>query len=255
MKVIILAGGRGSRLSEETDRMPKPMVEIGGWPIIWHIMNIYAFYGFKEFIFALGYKGEEVKNYFLNYCYKANDFSIDLSTGVINVHNKKSDDWKVHFVDTGLKAGTGGRIKKISDWISGETFMLTYGDGLANINIKNLVDFHIANKKLATITAVRPPARFGGLEFEKDLVKHFIEKPQIGEGWINGGFFVLEPKVLEYIENSEVMFEQEPLEKLAKDRQLVAYRHSDFWQCMDTLRDVRLLNELWNENKAPWKVW
>lgn len=255
MKVVILSGGQGTRLAEETDRKPKPMVEIGGWPILWHIMNIYAASNYKEFILALGYRGEIIKDYFLGYHYLQNNFSINLKGGKINVHNDSLQDWNIHFIDTGVNTGTGGRLKNLASWLRGETFMMTYGDGLAKINIEELAKFHKKHGKLATIMAVRPPARFGGLEFDGDHVDRFVEKPQIGEGWINGGFFVLEPEVLEYIDNEGIMFEQEPLEKLAQDRQLVAYRHSDFWQCMDTLRDVRLLNKLWDSKEAPWKVW
>jgi len=255
MKVVILAGGFGTRLQEETTMKPKPMVEIGGKPILWHIMNIYAAHGYKEFIIALGYKGEVIKNYFLNYYYLRNSFSIRLNNGHIDVYDSGREDWIVHLIDTGLHTETGGRIKRLAPWIGNETFMMTYGDGVANINIRELVAFHRRHGRLATVTAVRPPARFGGLSFEGDLVTRFIEKPQIGEGWINGGFFVLEPGVLDYIEGDETIFEREPLERLAQDRQLVAYRHDDFWQCMDTLRDVRLLESLWERGDAPWKVW
>ncbi len=255
MKTIILAGGFGTRLQEETVVKPKPMVEIGGRPILWHIMNIYAAYGYKEFIVALGYKGEVIKNYFLNYYYLRNSFSIHLGNGRVDVHDAGREDWVVHLIDTGLRTETGGRIKRLASWIGNETFMMTYGDGIASINIRKLVAFHRKHGKLATITAVRPPGRFGGLTFDGDLVARFAEKSQIGEGWINGGFFVLEPGVLDYIEGDETLFERDPLEQLALDRQLVAYRHDDFWQCMDTLRDVRLLERLWAEGRALWKVW
>jgi len=255
MKVVILAGGFGTRLQEETTVKPKPMVEIGGWPILWHIMNIYAAYGYKEFIVALGYKGEVIKNYFLNYYYLRNSFSIHLGNGRLDVHNASREDWVVHLIDTGLHTQTGGRIKRLAPWIGNETFMMTYGDGVANINIRELVAFHRRHGKLATVTAVRPPARFGGLAFDGDLVARFVEKPQIGEGWINGGFFVLEPGVLDYIQGDTIAWEREPLERLAEEGQLVAYRHDGFWQCMDTLRDVRLLESLWTEDRAPWKVW
>lgn len=255
MKVIILAGGLGARLQEETAVKPKPMVEIGGCPILWHIMNIYATPGYKEFIVALGYKGEFIKSYFLNYYYLRNNFSIDLGTGQVNVHDGYREDWVVHLIDTGLETQTGGRLKRLSPWIGNETFMMTYGDGVADINIRELVAFHKQHGKLATITAVRPPARFGGLSFQGDLVAKFVEKPQVGEGWINGGFFVLERGVLDYIKGDDTYFERDPLERLAEDGQLVAYRHEGFWQCMDTLRDVRLLNSLWECGNAPWKVW
>ena len=255
MKVVILAGGLGTRLAEETGVKPKPMVEIGGQPILWHIMNIYAASGYKEFIFALGYKGEVIKNFFLNYYYLRNSFSIHLENGHVDVHGGVRENWLVHLIDTGLHTETGGRIKRLTPWIGNETFMMTYGDGVASINIRELVAFHQRHRKLATVTAVRPPARFGGLSFDEDLVTGFVEKPQIGEGWINGGFFVLEPGVLDYIEGDDTIFERDPLERLAQDGQLVAYRHDDFWQCMDTLRDVRLLESLWQERNAPWKTW
>jgi glucose-1-phosphate cytidylyltransferase len=255
MKTIILAGGFGTRLQEETTVTPKPMVEIGGQPILWHIMNIYAAHGYKEFVVALGYKGEVVKNYFLNYYYLRNSFSIHLSNGRVDVHDAGREDWVVHLIDTGLHTQTGGRIKRLAPRIGNETFMMTYGDGVANINIRELVTFHRKHGKLATVTAVRPPARFGGLTFAGDLVARFVEKPQIGEGWINGGFFVLEPGVLDCIKGDDTLFEQEPLERLTQEGQLVAYRHDDFWQGMDTLRDVRLLETLWTEGRAPWKVW
>lgn len=255
MKVVILAGGYGTRLQEETIVKPKPMVEIGGEPILWHIMNIYAAHGYKEFVLALGYKGEVVKNYFLNYYYLRNSFSIELENGRANVHGSKHQNWKVHLIDTGVHTETGGRIKCLAHWIGNETFMMTYGDGVANINVQALVDFHRRHGKLATVMAVRPPARFGGMSFNGDLVAQFVEKPQIGEGWINGGFFVLEPGVLDYLEGDNLAFEREPLERLAQDEQLVAYRHDDFWQCMDTLRDMRLLESLWGSGRAPWKVW
>lgn len=255
MKTIILAGGFGTRLIEETEVKPKPMVEIGDQPILWHIMSIYATYGYKEFVVALGFKGEVVKHYFLNRYHLRNDLSIYMEAGRVVVHDGNREDWIVHLVDTGLPTQTGGRIKRLAAWINNETFMMTYGDGVANINIEKLLAFHRRHGKLATVTAVRPPARFGGLNFEGELVTRFNEKPQIGEGWINGGFFVLEPGVLDYIQGEETIFERNPLERLAEDEQLVAYRHDDFWQCMDMLRDVRFLNKLWDSGDAPWKVW
>ena len=255
MKVIILAGGFGTRLSEETEVKPKPMVEIGGKPILWHIMNIYASNGYKEFIIALGYKGEIVKDYFINYFYMQNSFTINLNDGKIEMHHSNREDWIVHLVDTGIKTQTGGRMKRLSPWINNETFMMTYGDGVAKIDIRKLTEFHKKHGKYATITAVRPPSRFGGMLFQDEFVSEFQEKPQIGEGWINGGFFVLEPEVLKYIQDDNILFERGPLEQLAKNRQLVAYKHEGFWQCMDTLRDVRLLNDLWNRGEAPWKTW
>ena len=236
MKVVVLAGGRGTRLAEETDVKPKPMVAIGGRPILWHILNIYGAAGLREFILALGYKGEVIRDYFLNNRSQRNALSID-------------------FLETGLRTGTGGRLRKLKPWLKRETFMMTYGDGVANLNIKELLTFHRQHGKLATITAVHPPARFGSLELKGSRVARFCEKPQTGEGWINGGFFILEPEVLDYIDGDKTMFEQKPLEQLARDRQLAAFKHRGFWQCMDTLRDVRLLNALWKKGDAPWKIW
>lgn len=255
MNVAILAGGMGTRLSEETATKPKPMVEIGEYPILWHIMKNYAFYGFNEFVIALGYKGEIIKDFFVNYRYRKHSLTVDLKKGSVNVHNGETEDWKVHLLDTGVNTQTGGRVKQVSQMIGRETFMLTYGDGVSDIDIGALLAFHHQHGRIATITAVRPPARFGEMRFNGDQVTRFEEKPQIGEGWINGGFFVLEPEVIDYIRDDQTVFELEPLEALANDGQLMAYRHEGFWRCMDTLRDVRLLNNFWNENKAPWKVW
>lgn len=255
MLVAILAGGLGTRLQEETTVRPKPMVEIGERPILWHIMKIYAAHGFKEFVIALGYKGEVIKDYFLNYRYRASSLTIHLNSGEVIVRDGDCEDWTVHLLDTGLHTQTGGRIKRVAQFIGNEAFMLTYGDGVANIDINRLLAFHRGHGRLVTVTAVRPPARFGGIMFDGDLVARFEEKPQIGEGWINGGFFVLEPGVADYIKGDDTIFEREPLEGLARDRQLVAYRHDGFWQCMDTLRDVRLLETLWQSGQAPWKIW
>ena len=255
MKTVILAGGLGTRLAEETDSTPKPMVEIGGLPILWHIMKIYSAYGFDKFIVALGYRPEVVKHFFLNYYYLRNDFTIRVGDGKVDVHDGVRDDWSVHLLDTGVETQTGGRIKRLQSHLTDGTFMLTYGDGVADIDIGRLLAYHRDHGKLATVTAVRPPARFGGLRFEGELVAEFTEKPQIGEGWINGGFFVLEPAVLDYIDGDETIWEREPLERLAEDGQLVAYRHDGFWQPMDTLRDVRLLESLWQSGAPPWKVW
>jgi glucose-1-phosphate cytidylyltransferase len=255
MKVVILAGGFGTRLQEETALKPKPMVEVGGRPLLWHIMHIYASYGYREFIVALGYKGEIIKNFFLNYLYLSSDFSISLATGHVQVHDGHVEDWSVHLVDTGSNTATGGRLKRLAPWLQDEPFMMTYGDGVANVCIADLVEFHERHGRLATVTAVRPPARFGGLTFEGDLVTSFEEKSALGEGWINGGFFVLQPEVLDYIEGDTTLWEHEPLERLALDRQLAAFRHTGFWHPMDTLRDVRFLETLWEQHHAPWKVW
>jgi glucose-1-phosphate cytidylyltransferase len=255
MKVVILCGGLGTRLSEETELKAKPMVEIGGRPILWHILKHYAHYGFKEFGLALGYKGESIKRFFLEYYHLDSNLTVHLSKGEARAHEHDREDWIVHLVDTGSQTQTGGRLKRMAHLLDRKTFMMTYGDGVSNVDLRQLVEFHRAHGKLATVTAVRPPARFGGLIFDGDLVREFTEKPQIGEGWINGGFFVLEPQVLKYIAGTDSVFEREPLERLASDRQLVAYRHNDFWQCMDTLRDARLLESLWQSGKAPWKLW
>lgn len=255
MKTVILAGGLGTRLQEQTQTKPKPMVEIGGKPVLWHIMNIYAAHGFKDFIVALGYKGEVMKNYFLNYYYLNNDISISLRNGQVTTYEGHREDWDLHLIDTGAETQTGGRVKRLSRWLDNSTFMLTYGDGVARLDIRKLLEYHRSHGKLATLTAVRPPARFGGLQFSDNLVSEFTEKPQLGEGWINGGFFVMEPQVLDYIEGDETILEREPLERLAGEGQLAAYRHDDFWQSMDTLRDVRLLEQLWENGSAPWKMW
>jgi glucose-1-phosphate cytidylyltransferase len=255
MKVAILAGGLGTRLSEETIVKPKPMVEIGGKPILWHIMNIYASHGFKEFVVALGYKGEIIKDYFLNYHHHSRSLTVQLKTGSVVAHDRDGEDWTVHLLDTGYDTQTGGRVKQVAEFIGNETFMLTYGDGVSNVNISTLLEFHRKQGKLATLTAVRPSARFGQLVFDEESVVRFEEKPQAGEGWINGGFFVLEPEIIKYIEGNSTYWEREPLEQLADQGQLSAYRHDDFWQCMDTLRDVNLLEKLWRGGNAPWKLW
>ena len=255
MKVAILAGGLGTRLSEETTVKPKPMVEIGGKPILWHIMNIYAAYGFKEFVVALGYRGDLIKDYFVNYHYHERSLTVKLKNGEIAMLEGNSEDWIVHLLDTGVDTNTGGRVKRVAEFIGSEPFMLTYGDGVSNIDISRLIEFHRAQKKLATITAVRPPARFGQMVLEDGKVTQFKEKPQIGEGWINGGFFVLQPEVVNYIEGDQTAWEFESLEKIAAVGQLAAYQHEDFWQSMDTLRDVHMLEKLWREGNAPWKIW
>ena len=255
MKTVILAGGQGTRLSEETIIKPKPMIEIGGQPILMHIMNIYAFYGLKEFIIALGYKGEIVKEYFLNHYYKVRDITINLKTGKVEIKNDKGIDWIVHLIDTGKATLTGGRVARLKNILDKETFMLTYGDGVANVDIKNLLKFHKSHGKIATVTAVRPVARFGGISLKGGKVEDFKEKPQIIEGWINGGFFIFEPEIFDYLKGDETILEGEPMENLVKDGQLMAFKHERFWQCMDTMRDKQLLENLWESKKASWKVW
>jgi glucose-1-phosphate cytidylyltransferase len=255
MKVAILAGGAGTRLAEETEIKPKPMVEIGGRPIIWHIMKHYAHYGFNEFYLALGYRGEIIKRFFMDYSSLNGNISIDLATGQIEKQERESDDWTIHLKDTGQDTNTGGRIKRLEPHLNSDTFMVTYGDGVCNINLQDLLSFHKAQGRIATITAVRPPARFGGLVFEEGMVVNFTEKPQIGEGWINGGFLVFEPEIFNYLEGDLNSLEADALERLASDRQLAAYQHRGFWQCMDTLRDKRQLELLWQEKRAPWRVW
>jgi glucose-1-phosphate cytidylyltransferase len=255
MKVVILAGGLGTRLSEETEVKPKPMVQIGGKPILWHIMKVYSHHGFNEFVICLGYKGYIIKEFFANYFLHKSDLTIDLQTNKLDVHNNFVEPWKITLVDTGDKTMTGGRLLKIREYLNNEAFMVTYGDGVADIDIRNLLEFHRSHGKLATVTAVRPPSRFGGMAIDHETVTDFIEKPQIGEGWINGGFFVFEPSVLDYINGDATLLEREPLEHLAAERQLIAYRHDRFWQCMDTLRDVQLLNDLWQHGSPPWRLW
>ncbi len=255
MKVVILAGGLGTRLSEETGVKPKPMVEIGGKPILWHIMKIFGRSGFEDFVVCLGYKGYMIKEFFANYVTHGSDITIDLKTNSSLLHNNSTEPWRISLINTGDKTMTGGRILRIRKYLDNQTFMLTYGDGVADIDIEALLAFHKSHGKLATVTAVRPPSRFGGMAIENGIVTDFIEKPQIGEGWINGGFFVLEPGVLDYISGDEMPFEREPLEHLARDGQLAAYKHDSFWQCMDTMRDVMFLNELWDSGAGPWKVW
>ena len=250
MKTIILAGGFGTRLSEYTKLIPKPMVEIGGKPIIWHIMNHYARFGYKDFVVALGYKGEVIKNYFLQYYAQNNDFTIDLSNGAVSYINEHTRDWRVTLVDTGAGSMTGGRVLRLKDTIGNEDFMLTYGDAVSNVDISKLVQRYKEAGKLAMVTAVHPTARFG--ELQVDFVRSFKEKPQVNQGWINGGFFVLSPKVFDYIENDLTTFEAEPLERLAAEGQLKTYRHEGFWQCMDTVRDRDMLNKMWDEGNAPW---
>lgn len=256
MKAIILAGGMGTRLAEETQLRPKPMVEIGGKPILWHIMKIYASYGIKEFVITLGYKGEMIKEYFLNFYALNNDVTVDLMTGVTTIHDGTQPDWKVHLIDTGLATQTGGRLKRVKRWLgTDETFLFTYGDGVADLDVESTIKFHHDHGKLATVTSVRPPARFGRIGFEGDRILDFNEKPQSGEGWINGGFFVLNRKVIDFIDNDQTSWEREPLQRLAHGGELVGYRHYGFWSCMDTLREKQFLEELWMSGKAPWKLW
>jgi glucose-1-phosphate cytidylyltransferase len=254
MKVVVLAGGLGTRLAEETEIRPKPMLEIGGRPILWHIMKIYAHYEIREFFIALGYKGEMIKHFFLDYFNLNGSLTLQLATGEIRKHAAHCEDWTIHLMDTGLETQTGGRLKRLQPYLSDGSFMLTYGDGVSNVDIRALLAFHRSHGRIATVTAVRPPARFGGLVFDGDLAAGFVEKPQIGEGWINGGFFVFEPAVLDYLEGDHTNLEADALPRLAADRQLVAYRHEGFWQCMDTLREKRLLESLW-QTERPWKVW
>jgi glucose-1-phosphate cytidylyltransferase len=256
MKVVILAGGFGTRLSEETDVKPKPMVEIGGKPILWHIMKIYSSHGFNDFIILLGYKGYVIKEYFSNYFLHQSDVTIDLVNNKLEVHQHECESWKVTLLETGLNTMTGGRIKRAADHIGGEPFLVTYGDGVSNIDITALTKFHQAHGKQITMTAVQPAGRYGALSIEDDgVVADFLEKPKGDGAWINGGFFVCESEVLERIDGDATVFEQEPLTQLANDQQLVAYKHDDFWECMDTLRDKTNLCTLWNKQKAPWKNW
>tara|TARA_Y100000748_G_scaffold303877_2_gene310630 strand:+ start:431 stop:1201 length:771 start_codon:yes stop_codon:yes gene_type:complete len=256
MKVVILAGGFGTRISEETDLVPKPMIKIGSKPILWHLMSHYAKYGYKEFILALGYKSEVVKEYFINYPAVNSDFTIEMNSGKLSIHSKENLDWKVTLVDTGLNTMTGGRLARLKEHLKDEeNFMLTYGDGLSDVNIAELVEFHKQHKKLVTVTAVHPVARFGEMIIEDNVVKNFKEKPQIDQGWINGGFFVVNKKFLNYIKGDHTILEKEPLESVCNDNELMSFKHEGFWQCMDTLRDKKSLEKLWNEEKAPWKTW
>lgn len=255
MKVAILAGGLGSRLAEETELKPKPMVEIGGHPVLWHIMKHYSHFGFNEFVIALGYKGEAIKRYFLDYYSLNGSMTINLADGRVETYDRECEDWIVHLVDTGSQTLTGGRIKRLEPWLRNESFMVTYGDGVSDIDLSDLLRFHRSHGRLATVTAVRPPARFGGLIFDGDLVADFTEKPQIGEGWINGGYLVFEPGIFDYLSGDNSSLEADALERLAGDKQLVSYRHERFWQCMDTMRDMRLLESLWASGNTPWKVW
>ncbi|MBM4193118.1 MAG: glucose-1-phosphate cytidylyltransferase [Gemmatimonadetes bacterium] len=255
MRVAILAGGLGTRLQEETTVRPKPMVEIGGRPMLWHIMHLYAAHGLKEFVLALGYKAELIRDYFLRYHGVSRDLTVRLADGSVTAHGEPVEDWTISMIDTGAATQTGGRIKRLRDWLGGTTFCLTYGDGVSDVDIGKLVAFHKSHGRLATVMAVRPPARFGGMTLEGDAVRAFAEKAQTSEGWINGGFFVLEPQVLDYIAGDDTPWEHRPLERLAADDQLRAFRHEGFWWPMDTMRDVKLLESQWQSGKAPWKTW
>lgn len=257
MKVVILAGGYGTRIGEETEIKPKPMIEIGGRPILWHIMKLYSYYGFNEFVICLGHKGYVIKEYFANYFLHESDVTFDFDHEEKRViHSHKAEAWKVTLVDTGIGTQTGGRLKRVKDYLGDSAFMFTYGDGVGDVNIKELLDYHRASKKLATVTAVRPLGRFGALNLRKDnSVSKFQEKTEGNNTLINGGFFVLEPSVLNYIEGDQMPFEDDPLKRLSKEGQLMAYQHNGFWQPMDTMRERNILENLWNTGKAPWKVW
>ncbi len=252
MKVVILAGGMGTRLAEETVARPKPMIEIGGRPILWHIMTIYAAHGLRDFVVACGFKGEMIKEYFHNFAIHNSDFTIDLRDGSHEILDRREIDWRIGVIDTGRDTMTGGRVLRLQKWIGHEAFMVTYGDGLGDVDISALAAFHKAHGKLATVTAVRPPSRFGGLSLDGHAVKEFSEKPQTGEGWINGGFFVFEPGFFDYLDDDRSILERDPLERLAEEAQLMAYRHEGFWQPMDTLRERQMLEEMWASGEAPW---
>jgi glucose-1-phosphate cytidylyltransferase len=258
MKVVILAGGLGTRIAEETQTKPKPMVEIGGKPMLWHIMQLYSFHGLNEFLICLGFKGYLIKEYFANYCLHSSDVTFDLRTNAMNFHERQSEPWRVTLIETGLDTMTGGRLKRAARYLDGDTFCLTYGDGLGDIDIKELVEFHQRHGRMATVTATQAPARFGALRFARDdepYISGFEEKPLGDGGWINGGFFVLSPKVIDLIAGDQTVWEREPLEHLAASNQLAAYKHHGFWQPMDTLREKNHLEQLWQSGRAPWKVW
>lgn len=255
MKAVILAGGLGTRISEETVLRPKPMVEIGGKPILWHIMKIYSSYGIQDFIICLGYKGYFIKEYFANYFLHMSDVTFDMTKNNMEIHQNNSEPWRITLVETGEKTMTGGRLKRVKDYVGNEDFCFTYGDGVADINIQALIDHHKSHQTLATVTAVQPPGRFGLLNLEDKKVLGFQEKPQGDGGWVNGGYFVLSPKVIDYIADDDTTWEKEPLERLSIENQLSAYHHAGFWQPMDTLRDKNHLEDLWDNGKAPWKVW
>ena len=259
MKIVIFAGGLGTRISEETEIRPKPMVEIGGKPILWHIMKIYEFYGYNEFIICLGYKGFMIKEYFMNYYLHNSDVTIELNNNKLDIHYTNTESFKVTLIDTGLETKTAGRLKKIQKYVDNEDFMLTYGDGVANINLHNLLSFHKLHNKIATLTAIQPEAKFGGMELsDHNLVTQFREKPTGDGRWVNGGFFILRPEVFEYLDDKNidsVMWEEGPLVKLSENNQLIAYKHYGFWKCMDALRDKIELEDMWKKNQAQWKIW
>ena len=256
IKAVILAGGFGTRLSEETAFRPKPMVEIGGKPILWHIMKLLAVGGIREFVIALGYRGDVIKNYFMTYRASNSDVSVDLATGQVTIHEGERPDWTVHLVETGLNTQTGGRLRRLQRWLGDrDPFLFTYGDGVADIDVPTLLDFHKSHGRLATVSTVRSPARFGRIMFEGDRVSEFFEKPEQGEGWINGGFFVLEPSVVRYVDGDDTVWERDVVERLAHKGELMGYKHYGFWSCMDTLKEKNLLEELWLSGKAPWKIW
>lgn len=256
MKAVILAGGFGSRLSEETMYRPKPMVDIGNKPILWHIMKIFSTQGISEFIIALGYKSEYIKDYFVNAYVRNNNITVDLATGETRIYEGCQEKWIVHLVETGLHTQTGGRLKRLRDWLEpNETFLFTYGDGVADVDLKVLLQFHQAHGKLASMTTVQPPERFGRIAFDRDRVTNFYEKVNVVDGWINGGFFVLNRRVLDYIDDDTSIWEREPVERLAHEGQLMGYRHRGFWSCMDTLKEKNALEDLWNSGNAPWKIW
>ena len=255
MKVLILAGGYGTRFSEETQYKPKPMIEIGEKPILWHIMKMYSYYGFNEFVILLGYKGHIIKEYFTNYSLYNNNITINMSDGTTEIHQNSKEPWTVTLLDTGIDTMTGGRIKKAKQYIGKQTFFLTYGDGLSDVNINDLLNYHKINKSTVTLTAVKPKGRFGTLSLQSNLVSSFIEKPSDDGTWVNGGFMVCEPEIFDFIDSNETILEEYPLQSLAKKNQLSAFRHLGFWQCMDTLRDKNFLDKLWFDNKRPWKIW